>query len=175
MLLLSSLVCLGSWLALLDLSVMRGHHPSHAYLYYAAAVLAVAVTLALASQKPLCAAGSWMGRNGARCMWWLSADARQSQHAACTAYEGVTLHCSSDFADTHRRAVDLSHRGGSPRVGGLGAMKPVCRSGCQMSGCIRGVSVRCQGAACLACVLIARAAWGSGCSEWSARVLRPLA
>ena len=66
LILLSSLVCLGSWLALLDLRVMRGHHPSHAYLYYAAAVLAVAVTLALASQQPLYAAG-WAATGLAAC------------------------------------------------------------------------------------------------------------
>ena len=51
--LLASLVCLGTWPALLDLSSLHGRHPSHAYLDYACAILVVASVLALASQEPL--------------------------------------------------------------------------------------------------------------------------
>eukprot|EP00966_Prymnesium_polylepis_P306238 7076718-Prymnesium_polylepis.1 len=52
-LLLFSLACLGSWPALLDLACLRGTHPCHAYMDYAAVVLACAIGLALASAEPV--------------------------------------------------------------------------------------------------------------------------
>ena len=51
--LLASLVCLGTWPALLDLSSLHDRHPSHAYLDYATTILVVASVLALASEEPL--------------------------------------------------------------------------------------------------------------------------
>lgn len=57
LLLFFALVCLGTWPALLDLSVLRGRHPSHTYMDYAATLFAVACVLALASSQPLFAAG----------------------------------------------------------------------------------------------------------------------
>lgn len=55
--LLFSLIALGTWPALLDLSALHGRHPAHAYLDYCSAVLLVAGVLALASGEPLTDAG----------------------------------------------------------------------------------------------------------------------
>ena len=46
-LLLFSLVCLGTWPALLDLSSLRGRHETHSYLDYATTVFAVATVVAV--------------------------------------------------------------------------------------------------------------------------------
>ena len=61
--LLISLVCLGTWPALLDLSCLHGrHHPSHAYLDYATSVLGVAVLLATITRQQLFEAScAWNG------------------------------------------------------------------------------------------------------------------
>ena len=53
LILLFSLVALGTWPALLDLSYLRGRHAAHAYLDYSLTVLAVATVLAAASRQPL--------------------------------------------------------------------------------------------------------------------------
>lgn len=47
--LLFSLVALGTWPALLDLSNLFGKHPTHSYLEYATSVLIVASLIAIAS------------------------------------------------------------------------------------------------------------------------------
>lgn len=56
--LLFSLVALGTWPALLDLSsALHGRHPSHSYLDYCTTVLLVAAVLAVVSGEPLANAG----------------------------------------------------------------------------------------------------------------------
>ena len=49
LILLFSLVCLGTWPALLDLSTLRGRHEAHSYLDYATTVLIVATIAALSA------------------------------------------------------------------------------------------------------------------------------
>jgi hypothetical protein len=56
--LLFSLVALGTWPALLDLSCSRGRHPSHAYLDYATVYLCVAAVIAIVSGQPLAIDGA---------------------------------------------------------------------------------------------------------------------